>query len=375
MFGLCVRFTCKDEASAEAYDRLVAETVEAIKASEPGTLVYASHLVEGQPLQRIFYELYRDKAAFEAHEASPPTRRYLAERDQYLASTEVDWLTLQTGKGTRRLSSPDYQQALGRKIAAERRRRGLSQPELARMIDRSVAWVSQVERGVRKVDRMSVLETVAAALDIPLAELAAEAPVVAAVTEEPPGAGGLRLVLSGAHALRAMLDGRRAPAVSTLRTRARKAWELTHAGRYTELTDLLGGLVPDLETAARTVPEDQRAEAFELLATTYQACSAALAKIGEPDAAWIAADRAMAAAERAGNPMLVAAGAFRLVFVFIAARHYDQAEETARTAAAALWPKADQRQPAGHVAVGRPDLAARHHRRPGQRRGHRLQRA
>jgi quinol monooxygenase YgiN len=61
---------------------------------------YASHLVEGQPLQRIFYELYRDKAAFEAHEAAPHTRRYLAERDQYLASTEVDWLTLQAGKGT-----------------------------------------------------------------------------------------------------------------------------------------------------------------------------------------------------------------------------------------------------------------------------------
>jgi quinol monooxygenase YgiN len=100
MFGLCVRFTCKDEASAEAYDRLVAETIEAIKASEPGTLVYASHLVDGQPLQRIFYELYRDQAAFEAHEAAPHTRRYLDERVQYLASTEVDRLTLQTGKGT-----------------------------------------------------------------------------------------------------------------------------------------------------------------------------------------------------------------------------------------------------------------------------------
>ncbi len=100
MFGLFVRFTCKDEASAEAYDQLVAETVEAIKANEPGTLVYASHLVKGQPLQRIFYELYQDKAAFEAHEAAPHTRRYLDERDQYLATTEVDWLTLQTGKGT-----------------------------------------------------------------------------------------------------------------------------------------------------------------------------------------------------------------------------------------------------------------------------------
>ncbi len=99
MFGLFVRFTCKGEASAEAYDRLVAETIEAIKANEPGTLIYAAHLVEGQPLQRIFYELYQDRAAFEAHEAAPHTRRYLAERDQYLASTEVDWLTLQGGKG------------------------------------------------------------------------------------------------------------------------------------------------------------------------------------------------------------------------------------------------------------------------------------
>ncbi len=243
------------------------------------------------------------------------------------------------------MTTPDYQHALGRKIAAERRRRGLSQPELARLIGRSVAWVSQVERGVRKVDRMSVLETVAAALDVPLAELAAEAPVVAAVTEEPPGAGGLRLVLSGAYALRAMLDGRRPPAVSTVRTKTRKAWELTHGGRYTELTDLLRGLVPDLETAARALPEAQRAEVFELMATTYQACSAALAELGEPEAAWIAADRAMAAAERAGNPMLVAAGALRLVLVFLAARHYGQAEETSRTAAEALQATADQDDP------------------------------
>ena len=70
-----------------------------------------------------------------------------------------------------------------------------------------------------------------------------------------------------------------------------------------------------------------------------------LAKLGEPEAAWIAADRAMAAAERADNPMLVAAGAFRLVFVFLAARHYDQAEETARTAADALQPLADHDDP------------------------------
>jgi quinol monooxygenase YgiN len=100
MYGLAVRFTCKDEASAEAYDRLVAETVEQIKAHEPGTLIYAVHTVKDQPLQRIFYELYQDKDAFDAHGQTPHTQRYLAQRDQYLASTEVGWLTLTGGKGT-----------------------------------------------------------------------------------------------------------------------------------------------------------------------------------------------------------------------------------------------------------------------------------
>lgn len=262
------------------------------------------------------------------------------------------------------MSTPDYQQALGRKIAAERRRRGLSQPELARMIDRSVAWVSQVERGVRKVDRMSVLENLATVLEVPLSELAAEAPVVAAVSEEPPGSGGLRLVLAGVHSLKAMLNSHRSPAMSTLRARTRKAWDLTHAGRYTELSELLRSLVPDLETAARAVPEDQQAEVFELLAATYQACSASLAKLGEPEAAWIAADRSMTAAERAGNPMLVAAGAFRLVFVFLTARHYDQAEETARTAADALRSRADEGDPQamslwGGLTLQRAVVAAR----------------
>jgi tetratricopeptide (TPR) repeat protein len=262
------------------------------------------------------------------------------------------------------VNQTDYQVALGRKIAGHRRRRGLSQPELARMIDRSVAWVSQVERGVRKIDRMSVLEMVAEALDIPLAELAAEAPVVAAVHEEPPGAGGLRLVLSGVHSLRAMLNGHHAPDMTGLREKAAKAWTLTHEARYTDLTELLRDLIPALELGARAVPDDQRPEMFELLAAAYQACSAALAKLDEAEAAWIAADRAMSAAERAGNPLLVAAGAYRLVFVFMNARHYDQAEETARTAADALWHLADEGNPEamslwGALTLQRAVIAAR----------------
>ncbi|GAB3902063.1 helix-turn-helix domain-containing protein [Microbispora bryophytorum] len=241
--------------------------------------------------------------------------------------------------------SEEYQRALGRRIAQERRRRGLSQVELANLVGRSVAWVSQVERGVRKIDRMSVLGKVAETLEVPLSELAAEAPIVAATTEEIPGSANLRLVLSGAHALQAMLHAAPVPPSDEIRPQVERAWHLTHESQYVELGDLLRSLIPALEGAGRSAPEDRRPELFEMLAALYQACSAALAKLGEPEAAWIAADRAMVAAERGGDPLVVAAGAFRLGFVFLGARLFDQAEETARTAAEALWFLADQGKP------------------------------
>jgi quinol monooxygenase YgiN len=99
MFGLMVRFTCKNETSAAAFDQLVGRTIEAIRRHEPGTLVYTAHRVDGRPLQRIFYELYRDRAAFEAHEQTEHTKRFLAARGELLAAVEVDWLELQSGKG------------------------------------------------------------------------------------------------------------------------------------------------------------------------------------------------------------------------------------------------------------------------------------
>jgi len=100
MFGLSVRFTCKDTVSAKAFDAMAAEMVPQIRQHEPGTLVYAVHEVEGKPLERIFYELYRDRAAFDAHEGQSYVRHFLAAREKFLAGREVDRLSLLSGKGT-----------------------------------------------------------------------------------------------------------------------------------------------------------------------------------------------------------------------------------------------------------------------------------
>jgi len=75
--------------------------------------------------------------------------------------------------------------ALGRKVAFFRTRRGLSQRDFGALVDRSETWVSQVERGERRIDRMTVLREVAQALEIPLAELAADTPIVAEASSRP----------------------------------------------------------------------------------------------------------------------------------------------------------------------------------------------
>lgn len=102
MFGLVVKFVLKDQASAQGFDALAAETLPKIRQSEPGTLVYAVHEVDGEPLQRVFYELYADRTAFETHEEQPHVMRFLEERGQYLESFTVDFLNLQDAKGVAR---------------------------------------------------------------------------------------------------------------------------------------------------------------------------------------------------------------------------------------------------------------------------------
>ncbi len=91
-FGLVVRFRLRPGA-ADAFDRLTADTLRQIRVHEPGTLVYAAHTVHDEPDQRVFYELYTDRDAFEEHERQPHVRRFLAARDQHLEGFDVQFLT------------------------------------------------------------------------------------------------------------------------------------------------------------------------------------------------------------------------------------------------------------------------------------------
>ncbi|WP_018682301.1 helix-turn-helix domain-containing protein [Actinokineospora enzanensis] len=233
------------------------------------------------------------------------------------------------------MSALGDERALGRRIAFHRGKRGLTQGQLGKIIDRSESWVSQVERGARRIDRMSVLETVATALEIDLAELAPEANVVAAV-HRPKAATSLSLTLCASDALHAVLSDVSSVDVERLSQSAEQAWDHAHGSRYEDLSELLDTLIPELEHATRKTSGAVRRRLSVAKAKVYQSAAAVLSKLGETGAAWVAADRAISAAADAGDPLLMAAGAFRLAIAFQGARRFDQAKRTATTTIDAL---------------------------------------
>lgn len=93
MFSLIARFTLTDEAAAPRFDALAAELAREVHRSEPGALVYVCHTVTDEPLVRVFYEAYRDRETFEAHQKMPHTRRFFAAYGRYAADLHVDLLT------------------------------------------------------------------------------------------------------------------------------------------------------------------------------------------------------------------------------------------------------------------------------------------
>jgi quinol monooxygenase YgiN len=96
-YGRILIFTLLDDRAAD-FDRLAEQTAEEVRTKEPDTLVYVIHLVPNAPMQRIFYEIYRDRAALDLHESQPYMQRFVAERRSYVLATNVIELRLKYAK-------------------------------------------------------------------------------------------------------------------------------------------------------------------------------------------------------------------------------------------------------------------------------------
>jgi transcriptional regulator with XRE-family HTH domain len=210
---------------------------------------------------------------------------------------------------------------------------------LAGLVGRSESWLSQVERGKRNVDSFAVLTRLAAVLRIDIEEIAEAGN---RGPEEGTGvytaAPQIERAMMGYEAVGASISGdepRRPVSISHLRAMARSAYESYQATRYEAAGQVLPALIRDVETASRGVGTPEP-EVCSVRALVYDVAAALLNRVGEPALAWAAADRAMAAAASSGEPLLAAAGAWRLSYVITGRKHPHEGLELAMSAADAL---------------------------------------
>jgi quinol monooxygenase YgiN len=99
MFGQITIYTLT-EGSVEDFDHLTEWVVAQVRAKEPDALVYIAHAVPTAPMQRILYEVYRDRGAHDQHLLRSYVQTYHAEQRQYVLAANVIELDLRHAKVT-----------------------------------------------------------------------------------------------------------------------------------------------------------------------------------------------------------------------------------------------------------------------------------
>jgi quinol monooxygenase YgiN len=97
LYGRIAIYTLLDAGAAE-FDRLAGQVVEQVRAGEPGTLAYVVHGVPSAPLQRILYQLYTDRAAYDWHQERPYVADFEARRRPLVLATNVIELGVRQAK-------------------------------------------------------------------------------------------------------------------------------------------------------------------------------------------------------------------------------------------------------------------------------------
>ncbi|MFJ8506957.1 helix-turn-helix domain-containing protein [Streptomyces avermitilis] len=136
---------------------------------------------------------------------------------------------------------------------------------------------------------------------------------------------------------------------AVLYRRVGAALRLFHTCNYTELERTLPSLIADLRLASSGVDRDA---VSGLLATAYQTATSLLLKQHDQGNAWLAVGRAMAEAERSGDPVVLASSVRVQAHVLVREKHTAEAVTLVRHTADQLTGSYDRRSPKYLAAVG-----------------------
>ncbi|MBQ1049406.1 helix-turn-helix transcriptional regulator [Micromonospora sp. C51] len=188
----------------------------------------------------------------------------------------------------------------------------MSQQAFADRLGKSKSWVDKIERGVRQLDRYSVIREIAEVLRLdPYLLLGPRQPPP--TTPSLDGVDGVRAALARYHD-----RPRHTVTAQQASQQVAHAWMSYQHARYPHLLNALPGLL-DATHGTRS-----------LLVSTYRITAVVLVKLDHPDLAWLAADRAVTAAD---GPTLTATATITVAQALRALGHHHLALSTALTTA------------------------------------------
>ncbi|MFE9256141.1 helix-turn-helix domain-containing protein [Streptomyces sp. NPDC006879] len=263
---------------------------------------------------------------------------------------------------------------IGETIKHARQRAGRSQTDVATALGYHQSKLSRLENG-RGTEDTRVLRAVASELGIAFHFLGLSDPGPSVETTDDPETEDMRrrtflaasiasltapaTPATAAHddLVRALLPGPRAGSASSwngemqpLRDRLTTARRLFCTCDYAELEAMLPGLIADLREA--TGDHRNTEETAGLLATAYRTSTSLLLKQGDQGNAWLAVGRAMAEAERSGDPVVLASSVRLHAHVLTREKHTAQAVTLVRHTAGQLAGSYDRHPPRYLAAVG-----------------------
>ncbi|MEW1630889.1 helix-turn-helix transcriptional regulator [Streptomyces sp. NPDC089173] len=197
---------------------------------------------------------------------------------------------------------------IGRRIAFWREQRGFTQEDFGRLVGQSRRWVQDLEGGQRQQDpRLSVLVRAAEALRVPLEQLLTDTTPTPTAGRPPAEASAVIDVL-----YRDASEDQPLP-LDALRRRLTFCCEAFQACHYGALGRDLPALIIGAGQAAAAAGTGNQ-EVHVLHSRVLQLAASFLHKYGQPAAASAAvvADRALAAAERAGDSVAIGAASRRV---------------------------------------------------------------
>lgn len=247
--------------------------------------------------------------------------------------------------------------SIGERVAFYRARRGLTQSVLANLVGRTEDWLSKIERGEREIRRLDMLAELASALRVSLGDLVGQ-PVLLEDDHEHDDVPAVRDALMAPRRLSRVLfaneQNGQPPNVEQIAGLAEGAWAHYQHGRIGRAIEVL----PELIRAAQAIEADRTRSGRGPAASAriHHLAATTLTKIGESDLSWIAAERAMNAADNADDPLALASAARAGTHALLAVGRYDDALQLGQTARSWLIDEVQNMDPAALSLLGMLDL-------------------